>query len=249
MLSTFFNELLYRPLFNALVFLYDTIAANDLGVAIVILTVLIRVVLFPLFHLSTKSQLVMQALRPEIEAIQKNKKLDKQEQARALMTFYKERNVNPFSGFFLLFLQLPILIALYQVFYYGFSGETLSYLYSFVERPMEINYDFFGLLNLNERSTLMVGLAALAQFLQGRLALFKHKEGQEVSAQDKLARQMVFLGPLLTLVILYRMPAAVGLYWATTALFSVGQQYLIKRSLGKNLSNHGKEPGTVGAVH
>src|SRR3989344_4491559 len=227
MLSTFFNELLYRPLFNALVFLYDTIAANDLGVAIVILTVLIRVVLFPLFHLSTKSQLVMQALRPEIEAIQKNKKLDKQEQARALMTFYKERNVNPFSGFFLLFLQLPILIALYQ----------------------EINYDFFGLLNLNERSTLMVGLAALAQFLQGRLALFKHKEGQEVSAQDKLARQMVFLGPLLTLVILYRMPAAVGLYWATTALFSVGQQYLIKRSLGKNLSNHGKEPGTVGAVH
>lgn len=248
MISVVFNELLYRPLFNALVFLYDTVAANDLGVAIVMLTVLIRLVLYPLFHLSTKSQLVMQALRPEIEAIQKNHKHDKQEQAKALMTFYKERNVNPFSGFFLLFLQLPILIALYQVFYYGFSGETFPYLYSFVQLPETINYDFFGLLNLQNKSTLMVGLAALAQFLQGRLALVKHKEGQEVSTQDKLARQMAFFGPLLTIVILYRMPAAVGLYWATTAFFSVGQQYLVKRSLEKNLPNHGKEPGTVGTV-
>ncbi|MDP3947408.1 MAG: YidC/Oxa1 family membrane protein insertase [bacterium] len=249
MISALYNELLYRPLFNGLVFLYETIAGGDLGIAIILLTILIRFVLYPLFHLSTKSQLMMQALQPDIKKIQDHHKHNKEEKARALMALYKERNVNPFSGFLLLFLQLPILIALYQVFYYGFSEDALAILYSFVPRPGLINYSFLGLLNLNEQSTLMVGFAALVQFLQGWLALPKRNKGEEGSTQEKMGRQMVFLGPLITVVILYNLPSAVGLYWATTALFSVGQQYLIKRSLEKKPSDHGKESGTVGAIH
>lgn len=236
MIANIFNEILYRPLFNGLVFLYETVAGGNLGLAIILLTITIRFVLYPLFHFSTKSQLVMQKLKPEIDRIQKNHKHDKEAKAKALMALYKERNVNPFSGFFLLFLQLPILIALYQVFYYGFSDEALAMLYSFVPRPESINYDFFGLLNLQNKSTLMVGLAALAQFLQGYLALPKRTIGEEPSAQDRMGRQMAYLGPVITVAILYSMPSAVGLYWATTALFSVGQQYLIKRSLNKRES-------------
>lgn len=231
MFSALYNELLYRPFFNGLVFLYETVAGGDLGIAIILLTVLIRFVLYPLFHLSTKGQLVMQALAPDIKKIQDHHKHDKEEQARALMALYKERKVNPFSGFLLLFLQLPILIALYQVFYYGFSEAALSTLYAFVPHPGEINYELFGLLNLQGKSMVIVGLAASAQFFQGWFTLPARAEGTEPSAQERMGRQMIYIAPALTVLILYNLPSAVGLYWLTTSLFSVGQQYLVKRSL------------------
>lgn len=233
MIADIFNEILYRPLFNGLVLLYETVAGGNLGFAIIILTVAIRIALYPLFSKSTKSQLAMQELKPDIDRIQKDHKHNKEERAKALVALYKERNVNPFSGFFFLFLQLPIFIALYRVFYYGFSEESLALLYSFVPRPEIIDYSFLGLIDLQNRSTLMVGFAALAQFLQGHLALPQKKAGEESSAQDRMGRQMAYIGPLITIAILYSMPSAVGLYWATTAFFSVGQQYLVKRSLRK----------------
>src|SRR3989344_3406890 len=173
-----FQTLLLDPLFNALVFFYNTIAFQDLGLAIIFLTVFIRTILFPFFYKSARNQILIQRLQPELEKIQHDHKHDKEKQAQAMMDLYKKHNVNPLSGILMLLVQLPILIAIYQVFLHGFSPETLERLYSFIYRPDHLNATLLGLLNMEERSIVMVSLSAIAQYFQGSLALPKKKKGQ-----------------------------------------------------------------------
>ena len=138
-----FQTFLINPLFNALVVFYNTIAYQDLGLAIIFLTVAIRIIFLPLFYKSAKNQILIQRLQPELNKIQHDHKDNKEKQAQAMMELYKKHNVNPFSGFFMIFIQLPILIALYQVFLSGFSIEMFKDLYSFVSAPSEINSFLF----------------------------------------------------------------------------------------------------------
>src|SRR5438128_1291763 len=115
-LANLYNWIIYQPILNALVFLYQTVAFHDLGLAIILLTVLIRLLLYPLFHKGVRYQMVMQHLQPQIKKIQDAHKGDYEKQTQALMALYKEHEVNPFSGFLLILVQLPVLIALYHVF-------------------------------------------------------------------------------------------------------------------------------------
>ncbi len=135
-MSNLFHEILYRPLFNALIFLYQYFSFHDLGIAIILLTIILRLILFPLFHKGAKDQAILQRLAPKIKEIQTNHKNDREKQSKALLDLYRQHKVNPFSGFLLLLVQLPILIALYRVFLNGFSVETLSNLYSFISSPI-----------------------------------------------------------------------------------------------------------------
>lgn len=244
-MSSLFHEFLYRPLFNVLMWLYHTAAFEDLGLAIILLTILIRLILFPVFWKSTRNQLLLQKIQPEIKKIQHTHKGNREAQAQALMALYQQHRVNPFSGFLLLFIQLPILIALYRLFMSDFSSPDLwKDLYTFISRPETVHTDFLGLIPLGKRNIVIVALAAAAQFLQGITAAAKrekHKEGAEESAQARIGRQMVFIGPLLTLLILPTLPAAIGLYWTVTALFSAVQQEIIRRRLSR-------EDGTYGSV-
>lgn len=237
-MSEIFHTFLTEPLLNALVLLYQTVALKDLGLAIIFLTVIIRLILYPLFYKSYKNQTLLQKIQPEIKKIQHDHKHDRERQAQAMLALYKEHKVNPFSGFFLLLIQLPILIALYRVFLKGFSAEALGGLYSFIPAPTEVNNTLLGLIDLNEPNIIIVGLAAAAQYLQSRLSLAKKSQGQEGSQAEKIARQMTFIGPILTLVVLYSLPAAVGVYWFITSAFSVVQQIFINRSL-KNYGTAG----------
>lgn len=237
-MGSFFNTILYQPLFNALVVLYK-FAFSDLGLAIILLTVVIRVILYPLFYKSFKNQMLMQRLQPLIKKIQHDHKDNREKQAAALMGLYREHKINPFAGFFLILVQLPILITLYRLFLAGFTPESLANLYSFITPPDMIGHSFLNLINLQERSIVVVGLAALAQYFQGKLGLQKNAEKDETTA-SRIGRQMVFVGPALTLVILISLPAAVGLYWLTTSAFSIFQQLLINKQLAKE---HGQHPG------
>lgn len=227
MFQTFF----YIPFLNALVWLYETIAFQDLGLAILLLTFFIRLILLPLFYKGAKDQSLMQRLSPEIKKIQHNHKDNREKQAQALMELYREHKVNPFSGFLMILVQLPVLIGLYQVFYKGISPETLVNLYSFIPNPGDINATLLHLIDLQKPSILMVILAAAAQYIQGKLTLPKIEKGQELSSAEQVGRQMVFMGPVLTIVILSKMPAAVGLYWLATSVFTLIQQIYINKHL------------------
>jgi YidC/Oxa1 family membrane protein insertase len=240
MFKVFYNEILYRPLFNALIFLYQHFSFGDLGIAIILLTIIIRLVLFPLFYKGAKDQAIMQRLAPKIKEIQKNHKHDRQEQTKALMNLYKEHKVSPFSGFLLILVQLPVLIALYQVFLKGFSATDFSALYSFVSAPSSLNHLFLGLIDLGKKNIIIVIAAAAAQYFQGKLSLIKNKNSSKDPALDenpaeKIGRQMIYFGPILTFVFLYffKLPSAVGLYWLTTSAFSVIQQVIINKKLSR----------------
>ncbi len=226
-----FQTLFYIPFLNALVWLYESASFHDLGIAIILLTFLIRLVLLPLFYKGAKDQSLMQKLQPEIKKIQHNHKDDKEKQAQAMMELYRTHKVNPFSGFLMILVQLPVLIGLYRVFYNGISPETLVNLYSFVPAPENVNATFLHLIDLQKPSILMVILAAAAQFIQGKLTLPKIEKGQELSSAEQVGRQMVFMGPVLTVVILSNMPAAVGLYWLITSVFTLAQQLYINKTL------------------
>ena len=139
------------------------------------------------------------------------------------------------------FIQLPVIIALYQISGQSLGPDFLADLYSFVQSPPNLNHSFLGLINLGQSSILIVGLAALIQYFQGRLSLLKRPgPSQNLTPAEKISRQMVVVAPVLTFIVFFNLPAAVTLYWLTTSLFSVFQQIVINRRLAN---------GKLGIIH
>lgn len=236
---TYLYHLIFKyPILNLLIFFYQTIAFHDLGLAIIFVTLFIRIILYPFFHTGAKQQILMQRIQPHVKKIQEEHKNDREKQAQALMALYKEHGVNPFSSFLLLIIQLPILIALYRIMLSDLGAGALAGLYSFNPAPASIGSLFLGFINLRSPNIWLVLLAALAQYFQGRLAIWRDPNNQAaLSAPEKMARQMAFIGPIITIVIFYRLPAAVGLYWLATSIFSIIQQLIVNRHLKKKFGN------------
>lgn len=231
MISNIFNAFLYQPLFNALILLYIYLPGHDFGVAVIVLTVLIRFLLYPLMAQSIKSQKILSELQPKIQEIQKKYADDKEKQSRAMMELYKKEKFNPFGGCLPLLVQLPLLIALYQVFWRGFKIEQLNFLYNFVPNPGAINPMFLGIMNLAEPSISLAVLAGISQFLQSKMTMPKlsqsPQKGQMGQFSQIMQKQMLYFFPIFTVFILWKMPAAIGLYWTVSTLFSIAQQYII----------------------
>src|SRR3989344_8347901 len=151
----FYNLILYRPLFNAVMFLYNVIPGHDFGLAIIALTVCIRLFFFPLSVRMIRSQRALNKINPKIKEIKEKFKNNAQAQSAAIMNLYKEHNVNPLAGCLPLLIQLPILIALYQAFGAGFKPESLSLIYSFVSNPGIINKISFGFMDVTSKMPLL----------------------------------------------------------------------------------------------
>lgn len=228
-----FNTLLYRPLFNALILLYQYLPGRDFGIAVIVLTILIRLLLHPLMIQSLRSQKALTKIQPKLKEIQNNHKGDQQKQAEEMMALYKKEQINPFAGIVTLFVQLPLIIALYQVFRKGFQPEETNSLYSFVNNPGVINPNFLGLINLAQPHMLLAVLGGVFQFIQMKMLTPKAKKKKKKKQQadffmNIMQKQMIYFFPFLTFVILIKMPAAIALYWITTSIFSIAQQYSLK---------------------
>jgi len=232
-----FSAVIYQPLFNLLIMTYNIIP--DLGISIIIVTVIIRILLLPLSRKSIESQKQMQEIQPEIKAIQEKYKNDKQKQGEAIMKFYKEKKINPASGCLPLIVQLVILIALYRVFLAVIAFDPANeYLYSFVSNPGVINPISMGFLDVTATGMVNLPLAiitAALQFWQGKMMMKRSESNKPVKADPSkepefaeiMQKQMLFMGPVLTLVIGLTFPAGLLIYWFVTTLFMVGQQYWI----------------------
>jgi YidC/Oxa1 family membrane protein insertase len=147
------------------------------------------------------------------------------------MGLYQKEKINPFGGCLPLLLQLPILIALYRVFWKGLQPEEIAHLYSFVPPPGAIDPTFLGVVNLAEASIGVAILAGICQFFQSKMITPKTKKARQKEGMAQFSgmmqKQMLYFFPIFTVFILWRLPAAIGFYWMITALFSIGQQYLI----------------------
>lgn len=229
-----FNEILYVPFFNLLVFLYQTIAFNDLGIAIILLTLIIRLILSPLSIKTFKSQKALSELQPKVKEIQEKFRNDNQQQTKQIMDLYRQYNVNPFSGCLPLLIQLPILIALYRVSSAGFAKNSLAVLYDFIKNPGPLNSISLGFLDLTKRSIPLSLIAGISQFLQTKLSLsFSKKQifqkDQKSSPLASMNQQMLYFLPLITIIVSMSFQAGLPLYWIATTIFSIFEQAYINR--------------------
>ncbi len=233
MLHNLWEVLLYKPMVNLLAALVAVVPGGDIGIAVILLTILVKILLFPLASKSIKSQVKMNQIQPEIEKI-KNSGKSKEEQARLTFELYKQSKTNPFSGCLLVLIQIPIIFALYYSFYKGVSIDP-NMLYSFTPIPNMVSNNFLGILDLTSKSLLLAVLAGFSQFLQ---AYFMPKPPTSVSSkgsfneslQKSLQMQMKYVFPIIVTFIAYSISGAIALYWITSNLFATLQQiYLAKK--------------------
>jgi YidC/Oxa1 family membrane protein insertase len=235
-ISVGFNAAIYRPFYNALVFLVGTLPTHDVGIAVVLLTIAVRFVLFPLSRRAVKAQLAMKKIAPEIEKLKEKYKDKPEEQGKAIFALYKERDVHPFAGFAIILIQLPILLGLYWVFSRG--GLPMIHpelLYSFIHMPAAVNMEFLGLINMQSHSILLAVLAALSQFIYTRLSMGPSEKSSpvEASLSGDMAKsfevQARYVLPAIVGVIGFTLASAAPLYWTTGNTFMILQEYLSGR--------------------
>jgi len=246
-MNPMFQTILYQPILNLLVFLYNIIPGHDLGIAIIVLTIIIKLALLPLTKQQIKSQKAMQELQPKMEEIKQKYKDNKEEQSRAIMNLYKDNKVNPLSSCLPLLIQLPILWAMFMVFRAGLSDGSLELVYSFIYRPEVLNQIAFGFLDLSVRSIPLALAAGAAQFWQAKMMSTKKAPIKTEGAKDEnmmaiMNKQMLYMMPLLTVFIGITFPGGLTLYWLVSTLLMVAQQKFIfgKKKDDKNGSGENK---------
>ncbi len=238
-----FTALFYQPILNLLVFLYNIVPGHDLGIAIILLTIIVKLVLWPLSRKSIKSQKALQDLQPKIEEIKKKYADNKEEMGRAMMELYRKSKVNPFSSCLPLLIQLPFFIAIFRVFRDGFANGALDLVYPFISRPEVINSVSLGLFDLSQPNKILAVLAGIAQFVQTHMMSRQRPEIKSEGSKDEnmmaiMNKQMMYMMPVLTIVIGFTLPGGLALYWLTTTILTIIQQfYIFKKKNQEKESN------------
>jgi YidC/Oxa1 family membrane protein insertase len=231
-MSFIFKEFFYRPLFNALVGLYNLIPGDDFGLAIIVLTVVIRLFLSPLSFKTLRSQRELAKVQPKLKELQEKFKNDKQALSQATLALYREHNINPFGGCLPIIIQIPILFALYKAFSLGTDSKNLEILYPFVQNPGSVNNLSLNFIDLSKKAPYLAILAGFFQFIQAKISAKINKTnpapGQDNIAQT-LNRQMLYFFPAMIIIISWGLPSGIVVYWVTTTIYSIIEQLVFNR--------------------
>src|SRR5271165_5172250 len=278
-LATNFIQEAFSPLISLfesiLVFIHAHLPGSSWGLAIVLLTFLIRAILVPPTLRQLRSMQEMQRLAPQISALKAKYKDDKQRQQQEIMKFYQEHKINPLAPCLPLLLQLPVFISLFYMLRtdlkFDICGPQLRKYYSReLHRPITSNSQIpehavkvMGktVAGLTETGCNVVAPGS-AKFLfipditfkatgVALVVLLVLYVGSQVASTlvatataDPNQRRLMLLLPLVFVVILFRYPAGLLVYWITTNLWTIGQQFLIKRHMGATPpAAAGKGPG------
>jgi len=224
-----FNEILFRPLFNLTVFLYNILPGNDFGLAIIVLTLIIKLIFFPLTSKSIRSQKKLSQLNPKIQQIKEKYKDNPKAQSEATLALYRENGVNPVAGCLPLLIQIPILIGLYQAFIAGLKPESLSLLYGFIKNPEVINKISFGFINIASKMPLLAVVAGGLQFIQAKKSAGQNQGSGDMQGMKALNTQMLYFFPIMVIIIGWNLPAGLVIYWLATTAFSIVEQAYIQK--------------------
>lgn len=258
-------QFLTQPILNILIVLYNLLFSN-LGLAIIALTALFKLLLYPLTAPQLKASQKLQEISPELEKIKKKYKDDKQKLMQAQMELYKKHGFNPASGCLPQILQLVVLVSLYQVFNQVIrpGTEALNYvtqnLYGFVHAPTSLNLNFL-FLNLAKPDLITLSglpfslpgifviLSAVLQLLTSLLMMPAVEKENKIAGKTEeksddmavsLQKQMLYLFPIMTLILGYTIPSGVILYWFIFSLIGLLQQILISKKLPLGLGGSRK---------
>ncbi|PIS08093.1 hypothetical protein COT78_00125 [Candidatus Berkelbacteria bacterium CG10_big_fil_rev_8_21_14_0_10_43_13] len=229
-MKAFFYTLLYQPLYNFLILIAWLIPGHSMGFAIVVLTIVIRLILLPQSLKAAKLQVKNFELQPKISKIRSEIK-DQREQSQAMMNLYKEEGVSPFGSCLPLLIQLPLLIVLYSVFRNGLAAINLKDLYSFVPHAFSINNSFFGLDLTKTDPWILPIIAGVSQLVLSLMMMPPQPKtaGEKADPTAMMSRQMTYFLPIMTIFIGRSMPAALVIYWIVTTLFSLVQQWYVNQ--------------------
>ncbi len=227
-----FNAVFYQPILNLLVFLYNIIPGHDIGIAIIILTVIIKLMLLPLSKKMIKSQKELQDIQPKVDELKAKYKDNKEEMTKRMMALYSEHKINPFSSCLPLFIQLPFLWAVFRVFQAGLTNGSLDGVYSFIHRPEMMNTVTFGFLDLSVPNVTLAIIAGVSQFWQAKMMMTKKAAVKSEGAKDEnmaaaMNKQMLYMMPALTIMIGIKFPGGLTLYWIVSTLLTAFQQKFI----------------------
>lgn len=243
-MGNLFETILYEPLFNALIFLYDVLPGQDIGIAIILLTLAIKIVLLWPSQSAIRAQKQLQEVQPKLSEIQKKYKDNREELGRKMMEFYKENKVNPLSSCLPLLVQLPVLWALYRVFFNGLqtvdggllAPEQLAHLYGSLQityQTQAIDPTFLGFVNLADHGNVVLALIAggfqfwQAWMLSRRRAAVKGPGTGDENMAVAMNKQMTYVFPIITVIFAYQFPAGLALYWVVSTMFTIAQQWFV----------------------
>lgn len=237
-----FRAFITKPFLNFLIFIASILPGHSLGVSIIILTLVVKFLLFIPTQHSLKGQKKMQKAQPLLDEIRRRHKEDPKRMQEETMKVWKEHGINPFQSCLPLLIQMPVLIG---VFYVVRDGSLLALsrhlIYPFYQHlTWTFGTTFLGLDLLKPNVYLFPPLLVILQFLQMKLSFAMAKKKREQSGSDKpqneaeksqqLQQKMMLYGlPLMIGVFAFRFPAAVSLYWGISTVFAIGQQVVVNR--------------------
>lgn len=240
MFSWIWHTFFFDPVYNALVFFIDVIPGGDVGLAIIATVLLVKMILLPVSIKAAKTQRIMKEIEPKLRSIKEEFKDNRQRQAEEMMKIYREAGMNPFASIFLIFLQIPIIIALYFSVYSG-GGVALpeintAILYSFVMVPVEVTMNFLGMIDITERSLFLAVAAGVTQYIHFQFAMPKlppKEAGAEPDLKEDFMRnmqtQMKYVMPVLITIVAYTISAAIALYFLVSNLTMIAQEYWVRK--------------------
>lgn len=232
-------------MYNILILILDILPTHDVAVAVILLTVLIKIILLPLSHKMFKTQIIQRKIQPLINKVQEEYKDNRQMLGIKMLEIYKEHKLNPFSSILLMIIQIPIVFALYFVFANGGLPEiNTTDLYSFVPYINNINHILYGV-DFTKANIFVGFLAALFQYIQIRLSLQnmptvdKNKSISELKPEEMIQRQMGFMMkyfiPIIIFIASLKVSAAVALYWIVSSVFMIIQELYFRNKYKEQL--------------
>lgn len=257
--SLVWQEVLKKPFFNLLIVLYQYLPPHDFGVSVLVLTVLIRIVLWPLNSKAIKNQVETQKassdMQERMDEVKKKYKDEPQKQSEEMMKVVKESNLNLSATFLPLIVQIIVLIAFYHALQavMNFKKEGVDLLYNFVNNPQSVDPSFLGIIDLSEPSVWLAVLAGISQYVYSKMSMSvqpqakkKGKKDQGGQMQKMMQNQMVYFMPIITIFIGSALPSTLVLYWLISTLFMILQHKILYPSLkeAKESSESNKKPST-----
>lgn len=234
-----FNTLIVIPLLNLLMAIYAILPYHDLGIAIIIVTILVRLLVWPLASKQLHSQRAMQKLAPEIAKLRKKSGGDKTKESQMLMELYKEKGISPFASLTPILIQMPLLIAFYYALRHAVNAQEIANMIyapvaglpavkEIIANPSAFKPLLFGFVSLAKSNIVIAVGAALAQYFQTKQIMPK-KTADKADTAAQVAQMSVLLFPFMTFLFAMSLPSALGLYWLVASLVSILQQHLILR--------------------
>jgi YidC/Oxa1 family membrane protein insertase len=241
-MTQLFRTFITKPLLNGLIFVASLTPGYNLGIAIIILTIIVKLILFMPTQHAMEGQRKMQAVQPKMDAMKAKYKDDPKKMQEETMKLWKEHGVNPMQACLPMLIQFPILIGL---FFTIRDGSVLALSEHLLYAPYQnLSWDFgtqfLGMDLTVPNVTVMPILLVVMQFFQMKLS-FAHnkkkqgdqgkKKDQKASQQEMQQKMMMYGLPLMIGFFAIQFPAAVSLYWAASTVFAVGQQVFVNRKV------------------